>query len=377
MKIPQVLFISLLHFAAHGGELVESWTSVRALGMGNAYTAVVSDKDSLFYNPAGLAKVRGINIALVGIKVGADGADIVQTVKDGQDSSKYVETLKKLYGKNLWVGFGGISAITVPGFGIAAFDHGEVAANLSNPAFPNLNFRYINDYGFAGGFAFDLLPTVHFGIVGSRISRSGGMFPIGVSTLGTLSEKDLQNEVSNAGTGYSASAGMILGVPTPANPRLSVVYKNMGQTTFTRDSGPKTPPPIDNEIIAGFAFDVPLPLIRITPTFDYKHINRSEEQIGKKIHFGMEIAFPIVSVRGGFNQGYYTAGAGVDLPFIKVDAATYGVELGEYPGQKEDRRYIISAAIEFGFDPSFSFLRGSGKGGGGAGGPGAGLKPRR
>ncbi len=369
----------ILSGAAQASELVESYTSVRAMGMGNAFTAVVMDKESLFYNPAGLAKVSGVNLTLFNLKLGADGSDIIQTVKDGQESAKYVDTLKKLYGKNLWVGFGGLAAVTVPGFGMAAFDQGEVAAYLSNPAFPNLNFRYINDYGFTGGFAIDILPTVHFGLVGSRISRSGGAFPIGVSTLGTLSDQDLKDQIANSGTGYAASAGLILGVPTPANPRLSFVYKNIGVTAFTKESGAHAPPPMDTEMIAGFAFNVPIPLITITPSFDYKYINNTEEPIGKKIHFGMEVALPVFAVRGGFSQGYYTAGAGVDMPFIKADAATYGVELGEYPGQKEDRRYVVSVTIEFGFDPSFSFLRGKGgKGSGGGGGAAAqGLKPRR
>lgn len=382
MRIFAVWFFTSLLFSvgtlryAHAGELVESFTSVRALGMGNAYTAVVKDKDSLFYNPAGLAKVQGFNFTLLGLKVGADGSDIVQTVQEGQKSDKYADTLRKLYGKNIWVGFGGLSAITIPGFGVAAYDHGEVAANLTNPAFPNLNFRYINDYGFSGGIAIDVLPTVHIGVVGSRITRSGGSFPIGVSTLATLSDEDLKSQINNSGTGYAGTLGLIMGIPTPANPRVSFVYKNAGVTSFTRDAGTRAPPPIDSELIAGFAFNVPLPLIDITTSVDYKYINQTDEQIGKKIHFGMEIALPIFAVRGGFNQGYYTAGAGIDLPFVKVDAATYGVELGEYPGQKEDRRYILSATIEFNFDPSFSFL-GRGGSGSGRGGTPSGIKQRR
>ena len=29
-----------------------------------------------------------------------------------------------------------------------------------------------------------------------------------------------------------------------------------------------------------------------------------------------------------------------------IEAETYGVELGEYPGQKEDRRYIVQLKTE-------------------------------
>ena len=57
-------------------------------------------------------------------------------------------------------------------------------------------------------------------------------------------------------------------------------------------------------------------------------------------------------------------GFGLDLSFIQLDLATYGVELGEYPGQKEDRRYLVQLTMELGFDPSFNFLGGANKAGG-------------
>ena len=53
-----ILFLLILTAnIAHSKELFEMNTSVRALGMGNAYTAIVHDSDCVFYNPAGLAIV--------------------------------------------------------------------------------------------------------------------------------------------------------------------------------------------------------------------------------------------------------------------------------------------------------------------------------
>jgi hypothetical protein len=59
---------------------------------------------------------------------------------------------------------------------------------------------------------------------------------------------------------------------------------------------------------------------------------------------------------------------------------TYGVELGEYPGQLEDRRYLASVTLEFGFDGGFfsNSAQGTNSGTkGGKGGPSSGIKPRR
>ena len=367
-------------FTSQAAELPEPNTSVRALGMGNAYTAVVNDKDALFYNPAGLARVKGVNLTLFNLRGGADGRDVYDTYNSARSAAKYADTLRAFYGKNIWIGAGAKVALATPGFGFSAYDSADVAAYLSNPAFPNLNFRYTNDIGYTAGIAFDLLPTVHFGVTGARITRTGAQMPIGISTLGTLSNQTLLDQISNSGTAYAASAGLILGLPTPALPRASVVLKNIGQTTFTKDSGTRAPPPIEGELIVGAAFDIDLPLITITPAIDYKHITNTREVAQKKIHMGLEVDLPFIALRGGSSQGYYTAGLGVDLGIIKADAATYGVELGEYPGQKEDRRYVLELTIELGFDFSFGFLKGLGGGAGGSdssGGRSRGLKQRR
>jgi hypothetical protein len=71
---------------------------------------------------------------------------------------------------------------------------------------------------------------------------------------------------------------------------------------------------------------------------------------------GLEIGLPLIDIRGGFNQGYYTMGATIDLWLLRFDLAYYGVELGEYPGQDEDRRIEAQLIIDIGFDPSLNFL---------------------
>jgi hypothetical protein len=68
------------------------------------------------------------------------------------------------------------------------------------------------------------------------------------------------------------------------------------------------------------------------------------------------------------------------LGLLKLDLATYGVEMGEYPGQLEDRRYALQLTLELGLDMGLGFLGSSGSGaGGGRGGGGGGrnLKQRR
>ncbi len=363
MKFVLSFFLILSANISKAAELLEMNTSVRALGMGNAYTAVVADKDSLFYNPAGLAKVEGINWSIANMYAGVNGEDVYDSYQGFADAdagtTAFATQVKSLFGKNIWIGGGAKTAFTVPYLGVAAYDSLTGSAYLSNPAYPNMNVNFINDYGAALGFAFDLAPNLlSVGVVGKRITRIGSAFPIGVSTLANLSSSELQDQINNRGTGYAVDYGMNLTLPLPVKPTFSFVWKNMGYTSFTQDFGARAPPMIRDEMIAGFGLTIDLPGVDIRPAMDFKYANRSDEALGKKLHFGIEFDLPIISIRGGFNQGYYTMGAGVDLGFIKLDAATYGVELGEYPGQHEDRRYILQGSLELGLNPNFGFLKG-------------------
>ena len=40
---------------------------------------------------------------------------------------------------------------------------------------------------------------------------------------------------------------------------------------------------------------------------------------------------------------------------LDIELATYGVELGAYAGQVEDRRYMLEISSELGFDVDLSF----------------------
>jgi hypothetical protein len=111
------------------------------------------------------------------------------------------------------------------------------------------------------------------------------------------------------------------------------------------------PTPNDRTVSAGLRTDftdvlvfsksvVALEMQNLGPT-------RVKASMWKKVHMGGETRIlSILAVRAGLNQGYYTAGLGVDLPLIKLDVATYGEELGAVAGQLEDRRYVVRLCLD-------------------------------
>ena len=191
----------------------------------------------------------------------------------------------------------------------------------------------------------------------------------------TISQYDarFKSDLTNWGRGYEFDMGANFLVPTPIFLLdVSAVWQNVGMTTYTQGPGSNIPADPSN-LIAGLAAEIHLPLVTIRPAIDYRYAFDNDIQLWQRFNFGVEVALPLVSVRGGFMEGYYTYGAGVYMGPVRVDAASYAAELGAYPGQMPDRRYIATATIEldifsFGVDDSKKGMAGSGSGKNGANG---------
>jgi hypothetical protein len=158
--------------------------------------------------------------------------------------------------------------------------------------------------------------------------------------------------------------GTLIELPAPSKPTFAFVWHDMGQTTFLAAPGSSAPPPMLNNPVFGYSMQFNFPGGSLVPSADFQHMMDWDEELGKKLHFGVELRLPALSIRGGAYQGYYTAGIGADLKYLRVDAATYGVELDTYPGQLEDRRYMVQITVDFNFDINFSGSKGNSSGSG-------------
>jgi len=73
--------------------------------------------------------------------------------------------------------------------------------------------------------------------------------------------------------------------------------------------------------------------------------NNTNGSFFRTVHFGSEVQWHLLALRAGINQGYFSAGLGLDLIFMSINASTYGEEMGLNSGILEDRRY----ALDIGF----------------------------
>ena len=362
-----ILFFGLFAATSVGArEQFESNLSVRALGMGNAYVSAVKDAYALFYNPARLAAVEGFNCRLMDPYLLVSEPTKIQTVSDAGSSGDSVsDLLDPFFDTNANVGLGMRAAFTMPRFGVSLYGDAQIGVNLNNPVLPDLALRAVTDYGVVAGIALPLIPMLDIGLSIRRVIRQGGDIPITATTIAELDVDQIMGEIERRGSAFGLDMGVTLTPPGPLDLAASFVWKNVGGLSFKKTGGPSKPPSEDDEMIIGVAGGLDLPLFGVTAALDIQNLSDSDVQMGQKIHLGVEVNLVNIDVRAGLYQGYYTLGVGISLGLIELDVASYGVELGEFPGQREDRRYALQLTIELGVDPFFGLGGGTdGKGGG-------------
>lgn len=74
--------------------------------------------------------------------------------------------------------------------------------------------------------------------------------------------------------------------------------------------------------------------------------NNPNGSLFRTVHIGAETHYGILAPRLGLNQGYISAGLGVDLRFVQIDFATYGEELSLNVGGLQDRRFAVKLAFQ-------------------------------
>jgi hypothetical protein len=335
--------------------------SVRALGMGNAFTAVADTHDTIYYNMAGLNKIEGIYLTILDPYVGVnDLTELEDTLDNGSGSSgdDFVELIRDIYGKNIFVMAGAKAGFTMKNFSIHYYDQGELNALMTNPTFPELDLTFKNDHGFHLGGAFEIVPNLAIGFGLRNINRTGGSYKVSIETLEDLDTDAIEDEVLREGTGYGLDMGLLysskIGNLTSS---FGFAWHNLGDVSFKAKSGEQAPSSEKSYMSLGFATHIDLAIISLIPAVDYKFLDRNDISFEKKLDLGLEVDFPLVTARGGLHHGYLTYGATLDLAFLQIDVASYAEELGAYPGQAEDRRYAAQFKIELGLDANFNAFK--------------------
>lgn len=233
----------------------------RAGGMGEAFTAVADDATSIYWNPAGMANVRGVELNLT-------HSEWLQDIRFEQ-----VSVLNEM--------FGGAAGISFTGVYYGSMDRYGNSPSLV----PDGTFAPY-DLSVAGGYAYDVLPNLSIG-----------------ATAKLIYEKiDFESA-----TGWAVDAGvvhrsMIKGLTLAAS------MLNLGpQTSFVTE---KFYPPFQIRGGASYRRDAAWLRGGIILAADAVFPNDGDA----KLHLGTEYHYrSILSIRTGYKANYYTQGPTLGL----------------------------------------------------------------
>lgn len=378
-----LILINFLAKSAFAAEFFEVHSNARAMGMGGAYAALVEDDESLWYNPAGLAKNGGIFWKIADPKIGlSDLTSAMEAFSDLSDPLLFESTLNSLYGEPIAANASAKTSFIMPLFAAAYFYDIDASIVVDNPVNPTMTTNYIKDTGVAIGSGWTMGGILQMGFAAKYIQRTGARNTYGTQTIGdiiagnTTPDVIFDNLEGDTGTGFAFDMGLNLLIPTMVQPTLSFVWKNVGNTSFRAGVGEVAPPTAPSDMTVGASMLIDLPLVHVAPVIEFRHLEDGS-QIGKKMHMGVELGLPLLDLRAGLYQGYVAYGFGLGLGLLQIDAAMWKTELGSYPGQYPSQRYMIQLTLDIGFDFGFGtggLSSGSSSSSASSGGSGSGSK---
>ena len=350
-----ILFAPLLQ-AAEPAFIRES---IRARGMGNAFTAAANDEMLLFYNPAALRSVYYNMYEVVGFNTTTNE----NTINLGKSSSSF-STIGSLAGKKIYneANLGLLSHVNSR-FGWSFFSNGLLDIQVRNPIIPYLETKAYVQTGLAGGMAWSFLDfQLDLGLGVKLVQRSGidtklHIFDEAIIEF-TEDQKTtkLQKKFASKAA-FAPDAGVIYHFDSYHNmePKVAFSLQNIGGLDF--EGAGKVPMTMNIGVSTESEFNG----FDMILAADYRDLADSQEMISKgnimterNIKIGVEFGWQklfnghhLISIRAGRNGPYNTVGWSLNLFGFKVDFAKYSEEIGGYAGELEDKRTSLQVSLIF------------------------------
>lgn len=353
----QSAFAKLTFDDATSPELI---TSARALAMGGAYGAKVSDPWAAFYNPAGLGSVRKLQFHLLNLHLETNNGFFDATGGSGsffESVGNYSDAFKA----------SGVRKLLA--------DNPGNMTHAKASLFPNITFRGIT-IGYMHSVQqrarikdatadFEVAERTDSGpLMSLSLSFFGGVVKFG-ATATVLTRKEMSKDIASSdptvidedvdykkGTMTHIVAGTRVTLPIFLLPTFSLVVRNSSQGDWYAEDLSGAPDKIPSTADASFS------LTPFTSRTGRLHLELGMKDIGnryedvpsnRKVMFGVEMGFMrMMFFRAGFGDGWGSGGVGVRNDKFIFDLTTYAIEASEDEVREdEDRRYALNISTGF------------------------------
>ena len=313
--------------AVFSREYPRMMTSVRAMGMGNAFFGVSDDKYAAFYNPAGLAMNKSVwNVDIIPLSIGANSNMISNAtdlgsmfLKGGLSTDTIVKTLDGMMGQY-------------------------------NKVMPTVSAKIHADAGAVLTYAHSFLKdkSLHLGVSLMGFYRMGYSATYTAVDIANLDTNGIVSDLlENTGWGILASVGVMYELPwlrKELNARVGLSFNDFGYQ-YMADGLDKIEPTLNLSLAISPNWE----FISSNIVIDFNDLlfmNGTDDSFGKRVNIGAEIGFwNRIFLRTGLHQGYWTAGAGINIWALRINYAYYTEELGAYAGQYSDQRHVIEVVL--------------------------------
>lgn len=367
--------------AASAEELRWTHFGLRPLAMGNAFVAVADDYNALFYNPAGLARLKDWNGEILNphFEVSANTVSFLKDLNglasgSSGDTTAVLDLLEKNTGKTHHFAAGLTPHFVMQGFGIGAAIELNTTLAIHREIATEVDFgpRVIVPVMFATNFLEDRLSIgggLKFVAKGgvdrefsindieaftkeNKTDDTAAVDPAAASTAVAEDKPELK-DYFEGGTGVGADVGMMFTPIKTMQPTLGISITDVGGTPYKKYnvggealSAPDARLPSVNVGISVMPYEANNMFVRTS--VDAHAINQPVH-FSKKFNLGAEWGYgTIIKVQSGLHQGEFSGGFEFDVFLFSVRFVTYAEQLGTVAGQDDnlsDRRYAMQLKL--------------------------------
>lgn len=344
-------------FDALANRLLPEILSAKLIGSGHAGATEAQGLDALFYNPANLARtpsiIGDIVLASPQIEASQHGVNIYRDINANKNMLSIVENT---LGRPVALGVQNVTGASFRRTAFALFQRGDLNLAVKNSPFTGIpEARAVSSVrlGAAFGIGRALIGrSVFVGATGVIVQKAEAQ--LAVSAL------DAQSQFANTGGDSALSDALKRGVAVGAHiglhiapedssyPDISVVARNIGMTYSVGGKAPEDRPTAELQTVdVGISLKPGTKNSTSRISVDVKDVlNKSQENIYKRLHLGAELNFSdVVGVLGGINQGYTTYGVFLNSRIARIDAGLFSEEMGKYPGDVKNRSYYARVTV--------------------------------
>ena len=347
----------VLNFEDHA--FPEFITSARSLAMGNAYLNRSDDSWAAFYNPAGLGSVRKPTFHLLNAHLEVS-AGLLKAVTGGpffDIPKRFMSVLEKEEMRDVLEGFKGdilhsrvnlFPNLTFRGMTLGYLFSKRSRALINDDSFEEFEILQREDSGPVLSISYPFFGRIlKLGVTAIYLNRTDLYKVFDITESVNFDDNDYQK-----GQGIQVTAGARLTIPVELLPTFSVVLRNATDNSFNRAEGS-----VMNAAKIKQTMDVGLSLtpniarlMRLHLEVNYKDVhNAYETDERRRLTAGFEVDIRRkIYLRGGWGDGFGSAGLGVKANRYSFDLTTYAVDRA-YSGFRvlEDRRWALSFAFGY------------------------------